>query len=53
MVVPFTGAEVFDKWQQVGTNLRYGTATATQPVVMHTNFFFQPGVQQLLQSALV
>jgi len=53
MVVPFTGAEVFDKWQQVGTNLRYGTPTVTQSVVMHTNFFFQPGVQQLIQSALV
>jgi hypothetical protein len=53
MVVPYTGAEVFDKWQQTGTNLRYGTATATQSVVMHTNFFFQPGVQQLLQAALI
>ncbi|HEX4959709.1 MAG TPA: hypothetical protein VF173_02635 [Thermoanaerobaculia bacterium] len=53
MVVPYTGAEVFDKWQQVGTNLRFGTASQTQPVVMHTNFFFQPGVQQFLQSALV
>ncbi len=53
MVVPFTGAEVFDKWQQVGTNFRFGTAQETQPVVMHTNFFLQPGVQQLLQAELV
>jgi len=53
MVVPYTGAEVFDKWQQVGTNFRYGTASATQAVVMHTNFFFQPGVQQLLQAEIV
>jgi hypothetical protein len=53
MVVPYTGAEVFDKWQQVGTNFRYGTASQTQSVVMHTNFFFQPGVQELLRSEIV
>lgn len=53
MVVPYTGAEVFDKWQQVGTNLRYGTDSAAQSTVMHTNFFFQPGVRQLLQTSLV
>jgi hypothetical protein len=52
MVVPYTGAEVFDKWQQVGTNFRFGTALETQPVVMHTNFFVQPGVQALLQAEL-
>lgn len=53
MVVPFTGAEVFDKWQQVGTNFRYGTVSETQGVVMHTNFFFQSGVQDLLQEELL
>jgi len=53
MVVPFAGAEVFDKWQQVATNFRFGTASQTQSVVMHTNFFFQPGVQDLLRQELV
>jgi len=53
MVVPYTGAEIFDKWQHVGTNINYGTATQTQGVVMHTNFFFQPGIHALLASELV
>ena len=52
MVVPYTGAEVFDKWQQVGTNFRFGSATETQSTVMHTNFFFQESVHQLLRSEL-
>ena len=52
MVVPYTGAEVFDKWHQVGTNFRFGTATQTQSVVMHTNFFKQPSVQDLLLEEL-
>jgi hypothetical protein len=53
MVVPFTTAEVFDKFQQVGTNVRFGTALVTQPVVMHLNFFSQPSIQQLLQTELI
>ena len=53
MVVPFTGAEVFDKWQQVGTQVSFGTATQTQGVVMHTNFFFQSGIHDLIVSELV
>jgi hypothetical protein len=53
MVVPFTGAEVFDKFQQVGTNFRFGTVTQTQTVVMHLNFFRQPGVRDLLRAELV
>jgi hypothetical protein len=53
MVVPFTSAEVFDKWQQVGTNVRFGTASQTQPVVMHTNFFSQQDIQHLLQAELI
>ena len=48
MVVPFTSAEVFDKWQQVGTNLRFGSASEAQGVVMHTNFFSQESIRQLL-----
>jgi hypothetical protein len=53
MVVPYAGAEVLDKWQQVATNFRYGTASGTQSKVMHTNFFYQPGVQDLLRQELV
>ncbi len=53
MVVPFTTADVFDKWQQVGTNLRFGTATVTQGEVMHTNFFIQPSIHALLAAQLV
>jgi pimeloyl-ACP methyl ester carboxylesterase len=52
MVVPFLGAETFDKWQQVGTNIHYGTPSQRQGVVMHTNFFIQPGVHDLLQEEL-
>lgn len=53
MVVPYTGAEVFDKWQQVAANFHYGTAGETQAEVMHTNFFYQKGVQDLLRQELV
>jgi hypothetical protein len=52
MVVPFLGAETFDKWQQVPTNIHYGTPSERQSVVMHTNFFWQPGVHKLLQEEL-
>jgi len=52
MVVPFTGAKTFDTWQQVGTNIQYGTPTERQAVVMHTNFFVQPGVHDLIQEEL-
>lgn len=48
MVVPFIGAETFDKWQQVGLNYKYGTPSVRQSVVMHTNFLKQPGVHELL-----
>jgi hypothetical protein len=53
MVVPFAGARLFDKFQQVGTNINFGSAVQTQSVVMHLNFFRQPGVHDLLRAELV
>jgi hypothetical protein len=53
MVVPYSGAEVFDKWQQVPTNFHYGTASKAQSRVMHTNFFCQSDLQDLLCYELV
>jgi hypothetical protein len=50
--VPFVGAQTLDKWQQVGTVFQFGTAQAPQHDVMHTNFFEQPGVRQLIQTEL-
>ncbi len=51
LVVPFTGAEVFDPWLPVAdvNNYRFGTATVAQNVVLHTNFFYQQTVQDILQ----
>jgi hypothetical protein len=53
MVVPFAGAELFDKFQQIGTNISFGSPVQTQTVVMHTNFFRQPSVHDLLRAELV
>jgi hypothetical protein len=39
LVVPFTGAATFDKWQQQVTPLQFGTNAASQGVVMHTELF--------------
>ena len=52
MVVPFSGAEVFDPWLTVAdvNNYRFGTNGAAQSVVMHTNFFYQNDVQQIIQA---
>ncbi|HEY0141327.1 MAG TPA: hypothetical protein VGF48_10550 [Thermoanaerobaculia bacterium] len=52
MVVPFTGAATFDKWQQVGTNIQFGTNASTQSAVMHTNFFMQSQVHDLIRAEL-
>ncbi|MFZ1546223.1 MAG: hypothetical protein WAT12_03875 [Candidatus Nitrotoga sp.] len=52
MVVPFIGAETFDKWQQVGLNYSYGTPSERQSNVMHLNFFKQSGVHSKLQEEL-
>jgi hypothetical protein len=51
MVVPFTGAEVFDQWQSVAdvNNYRFGSSTAAQPRILHTNFFDQPDVQDIIR----
>jgi hypothetical protein len=51
MVVPFTGAETFDQWLPVAdtNNYRFGTSSVAQPTVMHTNFFYQQQVQDIIQ----
>ncbi|MEA2337258.1 MAG: hypothetical protein QOE82_1265 [Thermoanaerobaculia bacterium] len=53
LVVPFTTAEVFDKLQKVGTNVRFGSATEKQSKVLHTTFFANDDIQKLLQTELV
>ncbi len=51
MVVPFTGAEVFDQWLPVANvnNYRFGSSSTAQSVVMHTNFFYQADVQTIIK----
>ena len=54
MVVPFAGAELFDKLQSVTetNNIRFGSTTETQGDVMHTNFFSQKGVRDIIRQTL-
>jgi hypothetical protein len=53
LVVPFTGVETFDRWQTVGSNYAFGSATAKQDAVMHTTFFQHPDIHQMLQTELL
>lgn len=54
MVVPYAGAAVFDAWLPVSdvNNYQIGPGGAKQSVVMHTNFFYQPDVQKIIQAHL-
>jgi len=54
MVVPFAGAELFDKLQAVteAHNLRFGSVSETQGDVMHTNYFSQQSVRDIIRQTL-
>jgi hypothetical protein len=50
--VPYTGAEAFDEWQEVGSNYHFGTVSEARGEVMHTNFFRQRAVHDRITAEL-
>ena len=48
LVVPFVGATQFDEGVRVDFDLPFGSDETSQSTVMHTNFFAQQPVQQLI-----
>jgi hypothetical protein len=54
LVVPFSGAEVFDAWLPVAdvNNYRFGPGGSSQPTILHTNFFYQENVHDIIRTHL-
>jgi hypothetical protein len=48
LVVPYDGASRFDEDVRIDADCPFGTEERSQSIVMHTNFFAQPEIHQLI-----
>ena len=51
--MPFDAAATFDQGVRIDADVSFGSEETSQSTVMHTNFFAQPQVQQLIVERFV